>query len=290
MTPTDTTDATVERSLSTQRHVHEPHRIGLPPLGPYLHALWQRREFAFELARTKLRSQNYDTVFGQLWLVLNPVLLAGVYFVLVDIIRHGHHPPHFFARLMAALFAYHFVSDAIRQGAKSVVQGGKLILNTAFPRLLLPLSSVITGFIRFMPTLLIYAVVHLLSGLPVGLVTLWVIPLIALFTLLATGLSILVAAAQVYFRDLSSFLPYLLRVWMYVSPVLWSAAEVPHGYKWLLKANPIAPLLDAWNQVLHFGRPPTWHELALGAAWSVVFLVIGSVFFMSREREFAVRL
>jgi ABC-type polysaccharide/polyol phosphate export permease len=77
---------------------------------------------------------------------------------------------------------------------------------------------------------------------------------------------------------------------MYVSPVLWSAAEVPHGYKWLLKANPIAPLLDAWNQVLHLGRPPTWHELVLGAAWSVVFLLVGSVFFMSREREFAVRL
>jgi teichoic acid transport system permease protein len=290
MTPTDTTDATVQRSLSTQRHVHEPHKIGLPPLGPYLHALWQRREFAFELARTKLRAQNYDTVFGQAWLLLNPVLLAGVYFVLVDIIRHGHHPPHFFARLMAALFAYNLVADAIRQGAKSVVQGGKLILNTAFPRLLLPISSVITGFIRFLPTLGIYAVVHLFSGLPLGLVTLWVIPLVALFTLLATGLSILVAAGQVYFRDLSSFLPYLLRVWMYISPVLWTAKEVPHGYKWLLQANPIAPLLDAWNQVLHFGKPPTWHELALGVAWSVVFLVVGCVFFMSREREFAVRL
>jgi teichoic acid transport system permease protein len=287
-TPTDTT--TVERSLSTQRHVHEPHRIGLPPLGPYFHALWQRREFAHELARTKLRAQNYDTMFGQLWLILNPLLLVGVYFLLVDIIRHGHHPPHFFARLMAAVFAFQLVQDSIRQGAKSVVEGGKLILNTAFPRMLLPIASVLTGCIRFLPTMCIYAVVHLLSGLPINLTTLWVLPLAALFILLASGLAILVAAAQVYFRDLSSFLPYLLRMWMYVSPVLWAAKDVPDGYKWLLVVNPAAPLLDAWNQVLQFGRPPTVHELALGVGYCTVFLVLGCVFFMSREREFAVRL
>jgi teichoic acid transport system permease protein len=290
MPTTPATEAAAQHSLPAERHVHEPHRIGLPPLGPYLTALWQRREFAVELARTKLRAQNYDTVFGQLWLLLNPLLLVGVYFVLVDIIRHGHHAPHFFARLMAALFAYNLVADAIRQGAKSVVDGGKLILNTAFPRVLLPLSSVITGFIRFLPTLAIYAVVHLASGLPIGFETLWVIPLVALLLLLATGLAVLVAAAQVYFRDLSSFLPYVLRVWMYVSPVLYDAKELPHNYKWLLVVNPIAPLLDAWNQVLLHSRPPTVHELVLGAGYAGVFLVIGAVFFMSREREFAVRL
>jgi teichoic acid transport system permease protein len=255
-----------------------------------MQALWQRREFAMELARTRLRAQNYDTMFGQLWLLLNPLLLVGVYFLLVDIIRHGHHPPHFFARLMAAVFAFQLVQDSIRQGAKSVVEGGKLILNTAFPRLLLPIASVLTGCIRFLPTLGIYIVVHLLSGLPINLQTLWVIPLAALFILLAAGLSILVAAAQVYFRDLSSFLPYVLRVWMYVSPVLYDAKELPHNYKWLLVVNPIAPLLDAWNQVLLHSRPPTVHELVLGAGYAGVFLVIGAVFFMSREREFAVRL
>src|ERR1700755_1926936 len=166
-TPTDTT--TVERSLPTRRHAREPHRIGLPPLGPYLRALWQRREFAYELARTKLRSQNYDTVFGQLWLILNPLLLVGVYFLLVDIIRHGHHPPHFFARLMAAVFAFQLVQDSIRQGAKSVVEGGRRLLTTASPRMLLPIASVLTGCIRFVPTMGIYVIVHLLSGLPINL-------------------------------------------------------------------------------------------------------------------------
>ena len=72
------------------RHVYEPHSIGLPPLRPYVRELWRRREFAFEMARTSLRAQHFDTVVGQLWLVLNPLLLACVYFLLVDIIGAAH--------------------------------------------------------------------------------------------------------------------------------------------------------------------------------------------------------
>src|SRR5436190_20570157 len=77
---------TREDEFTSQTHVYVPHARGLPPLGSYVRELWRRREFALELSRTRLRAQHFDTVFGQLWMVLNPLLLAGVYFVLVDII------------------------------------------------------------------------------------------------------------------------------------------------------------------------------------------------------------
>src|SRR3954447_4523452 len=144
-----------EDQFTSERHVYEPHKIGLPPIGPYVRELWRRREFAREMARTNLRAQHFNTAFGQLWLILNPLLLAGVYFVLVDILRSGSRGPAFFAHLMAGLFAYYFVSDSVRLSVKSVTGGGRLILNTAFPRALLPLSSVLTAFMRFLPTLLV---------------------------------------------------------------------------------------------------------------------------------------
>src|SRR3712207_5440560 len=78
-----------ENEFTATRHVYEPHRVGLPKLGPYLREVWRRREFAAELSRTKLRSQHFNTVFGQLWLVLNPLLLGLVYFILVDILQRG---------------------------------------------------------------------------------------------------------------------------------------------------------------------------------------------------------
>src|SRR3954447_3804487 len=273
-----------------ERHVYEPHRVGLPPIGPYVRELWRRREFAYELSRTKLQSQHFNTAFGKLWLVLNPMLLAAVYFILVDILRKGHSPPGFFAHLVAGIFAYYFVSGAVRDGVKSVVSGGRLVLNTAFPRALLPLSTVTTSFRRFIPTFLIYIPIHLASDLPVGLVDLWIIPIVFCLGLVAAGLSMFVAALQVYFRDVKSFLPYVLRIWLYASPVLYYAEDVPDKYKPLLEINPIGALLAAWSDVLNAGQAPAAGDMLLGLAWGVVLFVGGALYFMSREREFAVRL
>ena len=217
-----------ENEFTTERHVYEPHKIGLPPLRPYVRELWRRREFAREMARTNLRAQHFNTAFGQVWLVLNPLLLACVYFLLVYILRGaGSRGTDFFAHLLAGLFAYYFISDSIRLSVKSVTGGGRLILNTAFPRALLPLAGVITAFMRFLPTLVIYIPVHIVAGLPVDQHLLWLIPLIFLMFVMAAGAGMLVSALQVYFRDVKNFLPYFLRVWLYSSPVLYYADEVP---------------------------------------------------------------
>jgi len=279
-----------EDEFTSERHVYEPHKIGLPPVAPYLRELWRRREFAREMSRTNLRAQHFNTVFGQLWLILNPLMLAGVYFVLVDILRSGSRGADFFAHLMAGLFAYYFVSDAVRLSVKSVTGGGRLILNTAFPRALLPLSGVITSFMRFLPTIAVYVPVHLIAGLPIEPVLLWVLPLTVLMIVLAAGAAMLVASLQVYFRDLKNFLPYLLRVWLYASPVLYFADEVPDRYDFLLALNPLGGLLTAWSDVINQGRAPDASSLALAVGWAFGIFIAGALFFMSREREFAVRL
>jgi teichoic acid transport system permease protein len=279
-----------EVEWSSEQHVYEPHRVGLPPLGPYVRELWRRREFAFELSRTNLRAQHFNTAFGQLWLVLNPLLLSFVYFILVDILRHGHRPPGFFAHLVAGIFAYYFVSGAVRESVKSVTGGGRLVLNTAFPRTLLPLSTVITAFKRFIPTFVIYIPIHLISGLPVGIADLWLLPIVLTLGLIAAGLAMFVSALQVYFRDVKAFLPYVLRIWLYASPVLYYANEIPNHWNWLLKANPIASPLAAWSEVLQKGHAPPPVDMLVGLAWGVALFIGGALFFMSREREFAVRL
>jgi teichoic acid transport system permease protein len=272
------------------RHVYEPHSIGLPPLRPYVREVWRRREFAFELARTSLRAQHFDTVVGQLWLVLNPLLLACVYFLLVDIIGARSGGISFFAHLIACLFVFHFVTDAIRQAVRSVTGGGRLILNTAFPRILLPGASVIVALKRFLPTVVIFIPASIVASLPFGPHLLWLLPVFGLFLVLAAGLSMLVAAGQVYFRDLKNFLGYALRMWLYASPILYLASNVPDRYRFLLVLNPLAPLLTAWSDVIDRGLTPSGGDLALGAAWAFAAFIGGALFFISRERDFAVRL
>ena len=244
-----------------------------------------------ELARSGMRQQHLDTVFGRVWLIINPLLLAAVYFVLIDIVRKGDsRGSAFFAHLIAGIFVYYFVSGAVREGARTVIRGGRLVLNTAFPRVLLPLSAVIGHFMRFLPTLGVYAVFHLALGMPIGWELVLLIPLVVLFTAVAAGLATCVSTAQVYFRDLAQFLPYMLRLWLYLSPILWFADEVPERYEIFVWLNPIGPLLDGWSDILTQGTAPSAEVWLAGAAWAVVLCTVGLVVFMSRERDFAVRL
>ena len=280
-----------EDEFTGERHVYEPHSIGLPPMRSYLRELWRRREFAVELSRTKLREQHFDTVFGQLWLVLNPLLLTAVYYVLVDILRGGGAQGEgFFAHLMAGIFAYYFILNSLTVGVKSVTRGGRLILNSAFPRALLPLSAVITAFMRFVPTLVIYVPVHIASGLPIGPHLLWVIPIVALFVLLACGLSMLVAAAPGLLprpRELPALRAADLALRL-AGPLLRRRGPGP-----VQVAPRRQPARRPADRVERRPQPGAGARGVVDAARPVlgvgVFVVAG-LFFLSREREFAVRL
>src|SRR5918996_760495 len=238
--------------FTTSVHVYEPHRRGLPRLRPYMRELWHRRQFIAELSRTNMRAAHTNTVFGQIWLVINPLLLACVYFVLVMILAGGNRGADFFAHLVAGLFAYYYFSGAVTTGAGSVVGGGKLLMNISFPKLMLPLSALRTAFFRFLPTL--------------------------------------VGAVQVYFRDMTSFLPYFLRIWLYLSPVLWFPQDAPERFETFLWLNPLFPILGGWGDTIVAGEIPSLSLWLSAAAWALGTLTVGALFFMSREREFVVRL
>lgn len=274
-----------------EHHVYEPHRVGLPKFRPYFRELWRRRSFATELAHTKMDAANTDTVLGQAWLVLNPLLLAGVYYLLVSVLSGGRHSgPGYLAHITGALFLFYFISGSMTSGANAVTSSGRLIMNTSFPKMLLTLSVVYQSLRRFLPTMIVYFAIHLLSDQPIGLVLLWMVPVLALATLFALGLANVLATLQVYFRDTASFLPYFVRIWLYLSPILLTVEQIRSKFKGLHGVNPLYSLLGCWSSVIDHGRAPELSLLLQAVAWSVGVFVVGSLVFMSREREFAVRL
>jgi ABC-type polysaccharide/polyol phosphate export permease len=276
-------------------HHYGPHRAGLPPLVPYFRELWHRRAFAAELSKATMRGANTSTFFGQAWLVLNPLLLAAVYYLLVAIIR-GENNPSFFAHLTLGLFAFNLVSTAINSGSTSVTTSGKLLMNTPFPRLLIPLSAVRTAFFRFLPTVPVYFVFHILFLTnvwhPKMLLSLYFLGTMIVF---AMGTAAFFAALQVYFRDTASFLPFFVRIWMYLSPVLWAPEHVVGRFSrpllTLIQLNPMYSMLGGYSELIQdpTGYPPLYMWLS-SAAWALAVAVGGFLFFISREREFTVRL
>ncbi len=274
----------------TEFQVYQPHKVGLPPLRPYVTELWRRREFAAELSRSNMRASNTRTFFGQIWLVINPLLLAIVYYIFVNILSGREGGLAFLSHLVAGIFAYYLVSGCISTGASSVVGSGALISNLAFPRLLMPFSAIRTAFFRFLPTVPVYLVLHVVAG---GVWT-WKMPLAVFFLatmiLFGAGLAAIFATLQVYFRDTSSFLPYFLRIWLYLSPVIWFQEDVPGRLAPFMRFNPLFSMLGGWTDILVRSEVPGIGTWVAALAWSVSIFIVGSLFFMSREREFAVRL
>ena len=274
-------------------HHYGPHRVGLPPLVPYFRELWHRRAFAAEMSKATMRGANTTTFFGQAWLILNPLLLAGVYYLLVTIIR-GRDEPGLFVHLTLGLFAFNIVSTSITSGANSVTGSGKLLINTAFPRLLMPLAAVRTAFFRFLPTVPVYFVFHVIflprDWHPRMILALYFLGTLVVFSM---GLAAFFATLQVYFRDTSNFLPYFVRIWMYVSPVLWLPEMIERMPRWILtliQINPLYSMLGGYAELIQEGTIPPFYMWLTALAWAVGAVAVGFLYFMSREREFAVRL
>jgi teichoic acid transport system permease protein len=275
--------------VSAPLEVFLPFKGGLPPLRRYLNQLYSRRQFIAAFARSELRRQNYGSAFGQIWLILNPLLLSAVYFLLIVIIS-GHADKARYGHLTASLFIFYLVTDAIVTGAKSITSGGRLVLNSAFPRLMLPMSAAVVSLFKFLPTLLVLIVFHALLGLPFSWTMLWAIPLIGLFFFFALGCAIFFACVNVYFRDAQNLIPYLTRTLLYLSPVLYEASALNSNLQFLKNFNPMYPLLDLWSKVMVHAQLPDPNELYKALLWVALVLIASTYLFLSREREFAVRI
>ena len=275
--------------MSTPLQVYEPFRAGLPKLGKYWKSLWSRRTFIAEYSKSELREQHFDSVFGQLWLVINPLLLSAVYFILIVIIG-GATDSARYVHLTATLFLFYLVANSLTGGVKSITAGQRLILNTAFPRIMLPISAVVIAIFKFLPTLIVFMVIKAVVGSPFAFEMLWAIPILLLTIFLALGLAITISCINVYFRDIASFLPYLTRTLLYLSPILYEAASLKPSLRVLEIVNPLFPILDSWSRALVHGQAPQLSSMLQGLGWATVIFFIGTYIFLSREREFAVRL
>ncbi len=312
-----TTAASARRSeFESSIQVFEPHRASLPPVRPYLREFWRRRRFAYELSRTTQKAANFDSPIGSVWLVLNPLLLAFVYFLLIEVISGGAKKQagwSSFLHIVIGLFTWTLVASCMSVGATSVTAGGKLILNQSFPRALLPFSSVISSLMNYWPTIPVYLVMYglglvFLPHVPPGQgskglvgptwALLWHPVLVALLVITGYGLAMIFSTMTVYFRDTTKFLSYVLRIWLYLSPVLYPVSAMVEKYdkvwpplgKIMIYGNPLGPVLGVMNDIWVEGVSPSPALLAGAMLWAAFLLLFGGWFFVSRERDFAVRL
>jgi teichoic acid transport system permease protein len=269
-----------------------PFKAGMPNLRTYFQDMRVRKEFVLELSRAERAEEHLDTVFGQLWSVISPLLSAGIYYLFIFVVQGGHQGPEFFLHLVAGIFIFEFVSTAATRGSNSIIRAGALINNTAFPRVLLPLTDVLTALRVFIPAMFVFAIFYVALQVPIKLAALQAIPAFFLILMFTSGLALFAAAAQVYFRDTQALMPFLLRLTMFISPVLYfpEQAKALFDGRLLTTLNPIFCMVQIFSGSLVRGDTFDLWTWLIAIFWATLSFVGGFWFLVTREGEFAARI
>ena len=256
----------------------------------YLRALWSRREFAIAIPSAELHAQHRNTVLGGLWHVLNPLIQIGVYFVIFGLIMGvDRGVDNFMGFLAIGVFVFHFTSRSITAGARSITSNENLMRAISFPRAILPMAAVFAELASFSYALITMVVVVLLTGEAVTWTWLLVVPIIALQMLFNLGAAFFMARAAAHFRDVQQVLPFMLRMWLYTSGVMWPVSRLTDKFPdltWLMYSNPAFAFLELTREAVLdgvVGPPELWLSATL---WSFAVLILGFMFFRARENEY----
>lgn len=258
--------------------------------GAYLAELWQRRHFAWHIAMGGVRARTSSTTLGLLWWMLDPLILGAVFLLVFGVIldvRRGD--PSYIGFLLSGLFAFTYTRTTMMGGGNTLTANAHLIATQRFPRMVLPIASVIEGAVAFSFSLVPF---FLISGFAngdwPGVYTIVLIPALVFHTMFNLGLSLLVAQLVIPFRDIGNVVGHLSRIWMYMSPVIYPLDErlqnAPKVLVRILQFNPLAAILGLYRTAL-LGRPTEAYHWWGSAAWAVGLVLVAAVTFRRMEHK-----
>ena len=252
----------------------------------YLREAWRRREFAIVVPAQDLRAQNMDTALGQLWHLLNPALLVGVYYLVFGVLldtRRG--VDNFLGFLLVGVVLFHLTQRVVQEAAVSISQNLGLIRSIQFPRILLPAATVNGQTAAFLPALGIALVAVLATGERPSLRWLVLVAVLVAQFLFNFGAALLVARVGAKVTDLRQILPHLFRLLFYGSGVIFSVEAFVESAAWrrAFALNPIYDVITCarWSLLSEtVDASVVWGLLA----WSVAMPAVGFVAFHRSER------
>lgn len=290
MTSTNPRDEPTSEDMEALAHEHGLRPLGLRPrFGAYLRQIGARRGFLWHLARAKSASRHQNTYLGQAWLILNPLLLAVVYYLVFGIMLDTRgNVENFIGFLVVGIFIYMFITSTLTAAGDSILGNLPLIRALQFPRAVLPLQVVLSEAIILMPTLGVMVVITLGTG-EVPTWTWLLLPVALVVTVMFNaGISFIAARAVQATRDLKNLLPLIVRLMRYVSGVFFPIAYFTEGYWFgpLLEYQPVAVYLTMFRSAMLEEFEVEWLTWGLGVGWALVLFVIGLVLFWRAEDRY----
>lgn len=277
--------ATQRSTLPVLHDAHASRRLDV-----YLRELWERRNYVWHVATNELRHRQITNVLGNLWHLLNPALTIGVYYLIFGLLLDTNRGvDSFFLFLTVGLFVFTFTQKATIDGAKSIVTNKGIVKAVRFPRALLPLSSTTTELLATIPNFLVMFVVAILTGVAPSPRWLALVPLIVIQLVFTVGLAMIAARVTTHFVDTIQILPFVFRLLLYGSGVIFSVDAYVEADSWahvVFLANPMYCFitLGRWSVM---GGEFDADLLLIASIWAVVTCVGGFLYFRAGEEGYA---
>jgi len=253
-----------------------------------LREIWSYRELLYFLTKRDIKVRYKQTVLGGLWAIIQPVFTMVVFTLffgrLAKMPSDGIPYPIF---VYVGLLPWTYFANALSASGNSLVGSSNLITKVYFPRLIIPTSASLAGLLDFFIAMLVLAaMMAYYQFVPnVGIV---LFPfLVGLTFLCAVGVGLWLSALNVQYRDIRYVIPFLIQLWMFVSPVIYPVSIVKEEYQWLLALNPMGGVIEAYRASLLGHMPVDWSLLGLSSAMILLMLITGLYYFRRMEKVFA---
>lgn len=252
-----------------------------------LRDLWAFRELLYFLTWRDVKVRYKQTELGVVWAIIQPLftmLIFTLFFGRLAGIPSDNVPYPVFA--YAGLLAWTFFANAITNSGNSLVGSANLITKVYFPRMIIPGAAVAAGLVDLALAFVIMIVLMIYYQVMITWSILMFPVVVLLTTLLALGMGMWLSALNVKYRDIRFALPFLVQLWMFVSPVIYPTSFLPAKWRWLLWLNPMTGIIEGYRSAL-FGLRFNWLALAVSTGLTLVVLVYASYSFRRMEKSFA---
>jgi lipopolysaccharide transport system permease protein len=250
--------------------------------------IWNYRELLYFLTKRDIKVRYKQTVLGGLWAVIQPAFTMLVFTLffgrLAKMPSDGLPYPIF---VYAGLLPWTYFANAVSASGNSLVGSANLITKVYFPRIVVPASAALAGLLDFFIALFVLAALMIWYQVLPGPGILLFPFLVALTFLCAVGVGLWLSALNVQYRDIRYAIPFLIQVWMFVSPVIYPVSLVHGRYQWLLALNPMGGVIHAYRASLLGRQPIDWGLLALSTLVILALFLGGLYYFRRMEKVFA---
>ena len=256
----------------------------------YLRHMWARRHFAYSMPAERFRSRHQNTVLGNLWNLLNPLLTAGVYYLIFGVILNASRGvDNYILWLVTGLFAFRLTQSTVAQGASSVTSRQGLVRSLRFPRALLPVSTTIGGLMTFTFEVSILFVFAFATGEGISWKVVFLPAVVALHTVFNLGLAFIVARLNDAFRDVQQIIPFVFMLARYLVgvmvPIERFSESAPAAIYYVIAWNPMVQILDLYRWIF-MDVPVSLYDVVHAVVLSVLLLAIGFKFFIGAEHRY----